>query len=70
MRYAIEGGIALSLIALSIIFINCTTQVGYGLATQFSLGTFNHTGLEKNTKAFLDGLQEKGRLPIYTLSPE
>ena len=69
-RYAIEGGIALSLIALAIIFINCTTQVGYGLATQFSLGTFNHTGLEKNTKAFLDGLQQKGGPPIYTLSPE
>jgi acetyl esterase len=58
------------LIALSIIFINSTTQVGYGLATQFSLGTFNHTGLEKNTKALLDGLQEKGGPPIYTLSPE
>jgi acetyl esterase len=40
------------------------------LATQFSLGTFNHTGLEKNTKAFLDGLQEKGGPPIYTLSLE
>ena len=37
-RYAIEGGIALSLIALAIVFINGTTQVGYGLATQFSLG--------------------------------
>ncbi|MGC1932095.1 MAG: alpha/beta hydrolase [Candidatus Nitrosopolaris sp.] len=69
-RYMIEGGIALSLIALAIIFINGTTQVGYGLATQFSLGTFNHTGLEKNTKAFLDGLQQKGGPPIYTLSPE
>jgi acetyl esterase len=40
------------------------------LATQFSLGTFNHTGLEKNTKAFLDSLQQKGGPPIYTLSPE
>ncbi|MFZ0512514.1 MAG: alpha/beta hydrolase [Candidatus Nitrosopolaris sp.] len=69
-RYMIEGGIALSLIALAIIFINGTTQVGYGLATQFSFGTFNHTGLEKNTKAFLDGLQQKGGPPIYTLSPE
>jgi len=67
MRYAIEGGIALSLIVLATIFINCTPQVGYGLAAQFSLGTFNHTGLEKNTKAFLDGLKQK---PIYTLSPE
>jgi acetyl esterase len=56
------------LIALAIIFINGTTQVGYGLATQFSLDTFNHTGLEKNTKAFLDGLQQKGGPP--TLSPE
>jgi acetyl esterase len=40
------------------------------LATQFSLGTFNHTGLEKNTKAFLDSLQQKGGPPIYTLTPE
>jgi hypothetical protein len=44
MRYAIEGTIALSLIALAIIFINGTTQVGYGLAPQFSLGTFNYSG--------------------------
>jgi acetyl esterase len=69
-KYVIEGGIALSLIAVAIIFINCTTHVGYGLAMQFSLGTFNHTGLEKNTQAFLDGLQAKGGPPIYTLSPE
>ncbi|MGC2573439.1 MAG: alpha/beta hydrolase [Candidatus Nitrosopolaris sp.] len=69
-KYTFGGGIALSLIALAIIFINSTTQVGYGLATQFSLGTFNHTGLEKYTKAFLDGLQQKGGPPIYTLSPE
>ncbi len=50
--------------------INCNTQVGYGLAIQFLLGTFNHTGLEKNTKTFLDSLQQKGGPPIYTLSPE
>jgi len=47
-----------------------TTQVGHGLATQFSLGTFNHAGLEKLTQAFLDDLQEKGGPPLYTLSPE
>ena len=63
-RYTIEGGIALSLIDISIVFINGNTQVGYGLAPQFSLGTFNHTdypalGLEPATKAFLDGLQQK-----------
>jgi acetyl esterase len=46
------------------------TQVGHGLATRFSLGTFNHDGLEKLTRAFLDDLQEKGGPPIYTLSPE
>jgi acetyl esterase len=74
-KYTLGAGIALSLIALAIIFINSTTQVGYGLATQFSLGTFNHTGypglgLEPATKAFLDGLQQKGGPPIYTLSPE
>jgi len=64
------GAIALSLIALAIIFINCTTQVGHGLATQFSLGTFNHTGLEKQTRAFLDDSQQKDGPPIFTLSPE
>ena len=69
-KYTIEGGIVLSLIAIAIIFINGSTQLGYGLATQFSVGTFNHTGLEKNTKAFLDSLQQKGGPPIYTLSPE
>jgi len=74
-RYAIEGGIALSLIALAIVFINGTTQVGYGLATQFSLGTFNYSGypalgLEPATKALLESLQQKGGPPLYTLSPE
>jgi len=34
------------------------------------LGTFNHTGLGKDTKAFLDSLQQKGGPPIYTLTPE
>ena len=66
----VKGGIALSSIALAIILIICAPQVGYGLATQFSLGTFNHTGLEKHTQAFLDDLQQKGGPPIYTLSPE
>ena len=47
-----------------------TTQVGHGLATQFSLGTFNHTGLEKQTRAFLDDSQQKDGPPIFTLSPE
>jgi acetyl esterase len=74
-RYVIRVGIALSLIALAIVFINGTTQVGYGLATQFSLGTFNYSGypalgLEPATKAFLDSLQQKGGPPVYTLSPE
>src|SRR5919107_2702912 len=69
-RSMVEGGIALSLIALAIMLIYCVPQVGYGLATQFSLGTFNHTGLEKHTQAFLDDLQQKGGPPIYTLSPE
>ena len=69
-RSVVKGGIALSSIALAIILIICAPQVGYGLATQFSLGTFNHTGLEKHTQAFLDDLQQKGGPPIYTLSPE
>ena len=75
-RYTIEGGIALSLIALAIIFINGATQVGYGLAPQFSLGTFNYTGypaigLEPATKAFLEGLQQKGGPPtLYSITRE
>ena len=40
------------------------------MATQFSFGTFNHTGLEKHTQAFLNDLQQKGGPPIYTLSPQ
>jgi hypothetical protein len=43
------SAIILSLITLSIIFINTTNQVAYGLGTQFSLGTYNYTGLEQNT---------------------
>jgi acetyl esterase len=69
-RSMTPGAIALSLIALAIMLINCTTQVGHGLATQFSLGTFNHTGLEKQTRAFLDDSQQKDGSPIFTLSPE
>jgi hypothetical protein len=44
-----------------------TTQVGHGLATEFSLGKFNHAGLEKITKAFLDDLQEEGDSPTSNL---
>lgn len=64
------SAIILSLITLSIIFINATTQVAYGLSTQFSLGTYNYTGLEQNTRAFLNNLQQQRGPPIYTLSPE
>ena len=64
------SAIILSLITLSIIFINATTQVAYGLGTQFSLGTYNYTGLEQNTRAFLNNLQQQRGPPIYTLSPE
>jgi acetyl esterase len=49
---------------------NSHEHIVYGLGTQFSIGTFNHTGLEQNTKAFLDNLQQKGDPPIYTLSPD
>jgi acetyl esterase len=75
MSYTIEGIIALSLTALAIMFINGTIQVGYGLAPQFSLGTFNFSGypalgLEPATKALLESLQQKGGPPLYTLSPE
>ena len=64
------SAIILSLITLSIIFINATTQVAYGLGTQFSLGTYNYTGLEQNTRAFLNNLQQQRGPPIYTLLPE
>lgn len=37
--------------------IMITTQVGHDSATQFSLGTFNHAGLQKLTQALLDDLQ-------------
>lgn len=47
-----------------------TNQIGHDLATKFSLGTFNHNGLEKLTRAFLNDLQEKGGPAIFTLSPE
>jgi acetyl esterase len=68
-RSMVEGGIALSLIALAIILLTAP-QVAYGVATQFSFGTFNHTGLEKQTRAFLDDSQQKDGPPIFTLSPE
>jgi acetyl esterase len=55
--------IVLSLIAFITIFISSTTQVTYGLST------YNYTGLEQNTRAFLDNLQQQGGPPIYTLSP-
>jgi acetyl esterase len=57
----ILGGIVICLMALS---------PGTVMATQFSLGTFNHTGLEKQTRAFLDDQQQKDGPPIFTLSPE
>jgi acetyl esterase len=69
-RSMTAGAIALSLIALAIIFINCTTKVAYGLETQFSLGTYNHSTLEQNTRVFLDNLEKQGGPPIYTLSPD
>ncbi len=42
------------------LMVNNSIQVVYGLGTQFSIGTYNHTGLEQNTRAFLDNLQQKG----------
>ena len=66
----VTSAIILSLTTLLIIFINTTTQVAYGLGTQFSLGTYNYTGLEQNTRAFLNNLQQQRGPPIYTLSPE
>ena len=71
-RSMIGGGvIIISLITLvASSMINSNPQVASGLGTQFSLGTYNHTGLEQNTRAFLDNLQQKGGPPIYTLSPD
>ncbi|MDQ6723218.1 MAG: alpha/beta hydrolase, partial [Thermoproteota archaeon] len=68
--------IVLSIITLLTIFsssqimFSSPIQGVYGLGAQFTLGSFNHTGLELNTKAFLDKLQQKGGPPIYTLSPD
>ena len=34
------------------------------------MSTYNYTGLEQNTRAFLENLQQQGGPPIYTLSPD
>jgi acetyl esterase len=34
------------------------------------LSTYNYTGLEQNTQAFLENLQQQEGPPIYTLSPD
>lgn len=60
----------MTLISSNQLMVNSPTQIVYGLGTQFSVGTFNHTGLEQNTQAFLNNLQQKGGPPIYTLSPD
>jgi acetyl esterase len=56
--------VVLFLLTLVTIFISGTTQVTYGLST------YNYTGLEQNTKAFLENLQRNSGPPLYTLSPE
>ena len=56
--------VVLFLLTLVTIFISGTTQVTYGLST------YNYTGLEQNTKAFLENLQRNPGAPLYTLSPE
>jgi acetyl esterase len=56
--------VVLFLLTLVTIFISGTTQVTYGLST------YNYTGLEQNTKAFLENLQRNPGPPLYTLSPE
>lgn len=65
------GVIIISLITLAAsIMINSNTQVAYGLGTQFTPGTYPYTGLEPNTRAFLENLQQKEGPPIYSLSPQ
>jgi acetyl esterase len=34
------------------------------------MSTYNYTGLEQNTRAFLENLQQQGGPPIYTMSPD
>ena len=34
------------------------------------MDTHNYTGVERTTRAFLEGLQQNPGAPIYTLSPE
>jgi hypothetical protein len=34
------------------------------------MSTYNYTGVQQNTRAFLENLQRQGGPPIYTLSPD
>jgi acetyl esterase len=34
------------------------------------MSTYNYTGVQQNTRAFLENLQQQGGPPIYTLSPD
>jgi acetyl esterase/lipase len=69
MASAVANGVKVYIDIKNYIYL-IVPNPGTILAPQFSLGTFNHTGLEKQARAFLDDLQEKGGPPIYTLSPE
>jgi acetyl esterase len=34
------------------------------------MATYDYTGVEQNTRAFLDGLQQNPGSPLYKLSPQ
>lgn len=47
------------------LMLNSFTQVAYG-----ALATHNYTGVERNTRSFLENFQQNPGAPIHTLSPD
>ena len=45
------------------LFLNSNTPLVYGIES------FNYSTVEKNTKLFLEKLQQSGGPPLYTLTP-
>jgi acetyl esterase len=47
------------------LMLDSATQMAYG-----ALGTHNYTGVERNTRSFLENFQQNPGAPIHTLSPQ
>ena len=47
------------------LMLDSVTQTAYG-----ALGTHNYTGVERNTRSFLENFQQNPGAPIHTLSPQ